>query len=414
MVDCCIIFNNEIMKKNILIIFITLFLVNCSEEVWRGIPTDQNAPAPPRVTDVEITPTPGGADITYKLPESDNLLYVMAEYSIKGKIYEKKSSFYSNSLLIEGFPDTCEYNIKLYSVSRDGVKSSPYNTSVTPLTPPIVSTLNSIEMNPTFGGVRVRFNNDNESDIKISILTTDSIGDLYTAETYYTKRKEGVFSIRGFDAEERMFGIYILDRWNNYSDTIFTEITPWFEEKLDKLKFKSLILPTDTYEPHASSTYTLDKLWNDVWGTSEAFHTKPNTNIPQWFTFDMGQSARLSRFKLHHRLAGGNGSGSDGQYSAGAPQMWEVYGSNNPKPDGSWDDSWTLLGKFESIKPSGDPKWTTEDIQYATVDGEDCEFDDVGVYRYLRFKINKVWGGVTYIYLSELTFWGEIMDDFEE
>lgn len=91
----------------------------------------------------------------------------------------------------------------------------------------------------------------------------------------------------------------------------------------------------------------------------------------------------------------------------------EVYGSNNPAADGSWD-SWTLLGQFESVKPSGDAKWTSEDIQFAVNDGEDFEFEDTGVYRYLRFKILKNWGGVTYIYIAELTFWGEVLPDVAE
>ena len=89
----------------------------------------------------------------------------------------------------------------------------------------------------------------------------------------------------------------------------------------------------------------------------------------------------------------------------------EVYGSNDPNPDGSWD-SWTLLGTFESIKPSGGSGWTSEDIQFACYDGEDFEFPDIDPVRYLRFRVTKVWGGVTYIYIAELTFWGEVLETF--
>lgn len=401
------------MKKYILLIFIIICMPRCTNEVWRGIPTDDNTPAPPPVTDVKVISTPGGAKISYSLPKSDNLLYVMAEYSLRNKVIQKKSSFYSNSMELEGFPDTSEYNIKLFSVSRDGVQSSPVNVTITPLTPPVVSIFESIVMEPTFGGVRVIFENDSEAEVKLSVITTDSLGDLYTADTYYTKRKNGAFSVRGFDVEERRFGLYVLDRWNNYSDTVYTDLTPWFEELLDKTKFKPLYLPTDTYEAHASASYTLDQLWNNVWGTTAAFHTKPNTGIPQWFTFDLGVKSSLSRFKFHHRLASQSGSASDGQYAAGDPRVIEIYGSNSPNADGSWD-SWTLIGKFTSIKPSGQASgWTTEDIQFAVHDGEDFEFpvlEEEG-YRYLRFKVLEVWGGVTYIYISELTFWGRALNE---
>jgi hypothetical protein len=383
----------------------------CTNEVWRGIPTDENTPAPPPVTDIQVIATPGGAKISYMLPKSDNLLYVMAEYSIGNKIIQKKSSYYSTNLTLEGFPDTNNYTVKLYSVSRDGIKSSPVDVPVTPLTPPVISIFNSIVLEPTFGGIKIHFENDNESEVKLTVVTTDSLGDLYTADTYYTKRKDGTFSVRGFEAQERLFGLYVLDRWNNYSDTVYADITPMFEEELDKSKFRPLYLPTDTYEAHASAAFTLDQLWNNVWGTTAAFHTKPNTGIPQWFTFDLGVKASLSRFKFYHRVASSSGSASDGQYSAGDPRVMEVYGSNAPNADGSWD-SWTLIGRFESVKPSGQASgWTSEDIQFAVHDGEDFEFPDAEPYRYLRYKVLEVWGGVTYIYISELTFWGMALED---
>lgn len=395
------------MRKYILIFFALIYMVSCSDEVWRGIPVNDNAPAPANVTDIQVTPIPGGAKISYTLPKSENLLYVMAEYSVKDRIVQKKSSFYSNSLIVEGFPDTKEYTLKLYSVSRDGVKSSPVNVTITPLTPPIISTLNSIVMEPTFGGVKIHFENQCEVEIKLTVLTTDSVGDISPVDVIYTKRKNGTFSVRGYNSEKRIFGIYVLDRWNNYSDTLFTEITPWFEEKLDKSKFKALNLPTDTYEPHGSSANTMERLWDDVWATPGVgcFHTKPNTPIPQWFTFDLGVKARLSRFKFHHQY-------NTAHYVAGDPKVMEVYGSNNPNPDGSWD-SWIFLGTFESIKPSGLASgWTEEDTQFACYDGEDFEFPEMEGYRYLRFKILKNWGGVTYIYIAELTFWGEILETF--
>lgn len=401
------------MKKYTLLIFIIICFIRCTNDIWRGIPINEDAPAPPQVTDVQTIAIPGGAKISYTLPKSDNLLYVMAEYSLRNSIIQKKSSYYSNNIILEGFPDTKEYKVKIYSVSRDGTQSSPVDVTITPLTPPVISILNSIIMEPTFGGVKVRFANDNESEVKITVLTTDSLGDLYPADIHYTKRKEGYFSTRGFKAEDRKFGIYILDRWNNYSDTIYTDLTPWFEEELDKFHFKALNLPTDTYEAHLSGA-TVNKIWDGIWGNAQAniLHTKPNTGIPQWFTFDLGVRARLSRFIFHHRLAGNSGANTDGQYSAGDPRVMEIYGSNAPNPDGSWE-SWTLLGLFESIKPSGQTSGsTTEDIQYATENGEDFEFPD-GIqdsYRYLRFKTLKTWGGQTYIYIAELTFWGEVVE----
>ncbi|MEL7587444.1 MAG: DUF4959 domain-containing protein [Prolixibacteraceae bacterium] len=396
--------------KNIIYtcLFLTgLFLSGC-EEPEKGIPVNENDISPAPVSNVEVKNIPGGATLSYALPESENLLYVVAEYSIhNGVILEKKASYYNNSLTIEGFPDTNPYEVKLYAVSRGDKKSSPVSATINPLTPPVVSVFGSLSAIPTFGGVNISFENNNEADLKITVLTTDSHGDLYPAETYYTKRKNGSFSVRGFEPVERKFGFYIRDRWENYSDTLFAELTPYYEEKLDKSKFRAVELASDTYQPHISIGMTA--MWDDIWNANQpVFHTKPNTGIPQSFTVDLGAKAKLSRFKFYHRLSGNGGQGSDGQYNAGDPQILQVYGSNDPTDN--WD-SWTLLGTFQSVKPSGLPgvQFNAEDIQFACVDGEDFEFPlDAPAVQYLRVKTTKVWGGVTYVYYSELTFWGEV------
>jgi hypothetical protein len=394
----------HIMIKKYFVAVVLLSFFGC-QKYENGVPINKNDQAPPPVSNVEVQNLPGGATISYKLPQSENLLYVMAEYSIHDSIrLNKKASYYNNSLTIEGFPDTKTYDVQLYAVSRGGKKSDPVTVKVKPLTPPVVSVFMSLVMKPTFGGVNVSFLNESGADIKINVLTTDSLGNLYPADIFYTQSKKGNFSTRGFAAEKRKFGVFVRDRWNNYSDTLFADITPFFEQKLNKTKFKGLPLPTDTYQPHLDDG--LVDLWDDVWDVpNPVFHTKPNTGIPQWFSFDMGVTARLSRFKFYHRLARSSG-GTDGAYYAGDPEEFEIWGSNNPSADGSWDN-WILLGHFVSKKPSGSATPTSEDLQFACVDGEDFEFPlDIPPVRYLRFKTLKNWGGVTYVYISELTFWG--------
>ncbi len=390
--------------KKFLIAAILLFLLGCQKNE-RGIPVSKNDVAPPPVSDIQVENIPGGATITYTLPKSESMLYVLAVYSLPNSSnLEKKSSYYNNSLTIEGFPDTNEYPIKLYTVSRGGKKSDPISVKIKPLTPPVITTFRSLTMSPTFGGVHVNFVNKDKGDVKITVLTPDSLGNLSTADIFYTKLDSGNFSVRGYDSIPRKFGIFVRDRWNNYSDTLFEEIKPFYEEKLDKSKFREVHLPTDTYVEHCCGTGMIN-VWDDVWGLgSPVFHTKPNTGMPQWFTFDLGLEARLSRFKFYHRYTEG---GTDAAYYAGDPEILEIWGSNNPNPDGSWDNSWTLMGHFQSVKPSGEAKPTAEDLQYAGVDGEDFEFPlGNSPVRYLRVKILKNWGGLTYMYIAELTFWG--------
>jgi hypothetical protein len=390
------------MKKYI--IYAGLISLCCCKEDTISPLNKDHAPGP--VTNVKVESISGGARITYSRPKDNDLLYVKAVYSIRNGVErEVKASYYQNNLTIDGFPDTLDYPVKLYAVSRGENSSEPVTISIKPLTPPVKEVFQQLKIAATFGGVRINFVNKAEADIVICVLATDSTNDLVPAETFYTKRKEGTFAARGFNTTKRKFGAFVRDRWNNHSDTLYAELAPLFEQKLEKTKFKEVDLPTDTYSGHIGSK--IPNLWDDKTGNggTTIFHTKPGSGLPQWFTVDMGVTATLSRFKLHHR----DGT-TDGPYTGGDPKVYEIWGSNNPGTDGSWDN-WVLLNSCESVKPSGAPDGTvtTEDKQFATVDGEDFDFPaDIPPVRYLRFKTIKVWGVLDHIYMAELTFWGNV------
>lgn len=393
--------------QSFLSVMICSFCLSCSDYTSEPITKDDRIPAV--VSDVHYEPLPGGAKISYQLPKDNSLLYIKAVYRLKSGLQrEVKSSFYQNHLTIDGLSDVSSYNISLYSVSRSGKESDPVDVEITPSTPPVMLAFKSLQVKETFGGVWVGFENEAEANLVFTILADDSTGVFAPVETFYTKRAAGEFSARGFAPVEKTFGVFVKDRWNNCSDTLYADLTPVFEQMLDKTKFKVINLPGNTHEGHISSA--VEKLWDGVTGNAggNIFHTKPGTGIPQWFNFDMGASTVLSRFKFFHRLAGSSGSGSDGQYNSGDIKAFEVWGSNDPDKDGGWEN-WSLLGSFTSEKPSGQPigTCTAEDIQFACVDGEDFEFPiGIPAVRYLRFKITQVWGEVSYIYAAEYTFWG--------
>ncbi|MDR2955156.1 MAG: DUF5126 domain-containing protein [Prevotella sp.] len=400
------------MKKYIYSIICLLILLaySCEEDKLEPL-FDDSAPA--KVSDIQVENLQGGVKITYVTPNDENLLYVKAVYTLAdGSVHEVKSSYYKNSLVLEGFADTISYTANIYSVSRGEKMSEPTPVTFKPLLSPIKIAFASLELTETFGGLRVTFENEAEANLRFSVVTTDTVGDMIQADTYYTKRKDGNFAVRGYQPEERLFGVTIRDRWNNMTDTVYARLTPIYEEQLDKGKFKEVKLPGDTYDGHISSNMT--KLWDGKLGTGggEIFHTKPGSGLPQYFTFDLGGIYSLSRFKLFHR----DGTGSDGMYTGGDPKIYEIWGSNDPDSDGGWEN-WVLLKECESIKPSGKPQGevTPEDKQFAGVDGEDFEFDDgLGEYRYLRFRTVKVWGALDHMYIAELTFWGKPQDKEEE
>lgn len=379
----------------ILSILLVIFLGVGCEEIERGAPVAHDDNPPPPVSNVFIENIPGGATLSYTLPKSDHLLYVLAEYSRKqGEFSEKKASYYHNELLLEGFPDTLAQEVTLYTVSRGEKKSVPVSATINPLTPPVNVVANSLEVKKSFGGIVIGFENETEADIKITVITEDSLKNLYIADTYYTRMINGKYSVRGFEPELRKFGIYVMDRWNNISDTLFVEVTPLFEMQLDKSKFSELHLPGDNWESYGGQS--MSQMWDE--DLSKQFANKNGEGFPQSFSFDLGVEAELSRFIFYPR--------SSNTAWRNVPKYFEVWGSNNPNPDGSWDN-WVKLLDGEMVKPSGLPcgQLSDEDIARA-VEGIEFEFPPgTPKIRYIRFKTLEVHCEMN-VSCAEITFFG--------
>jgi hypothetical protein len=385
--------------------FLLLIVYSCHKDNHSPLDNDRNAPKP--VTNPLVESIAGGAKITYTLPDDIDLLYVEAEFQIReGTIRRVKASIFDNSLIIDGFGDTSQYEVKLYSVDRSENRSLPVTVQVVPLLPPVQQVYNSLTVIPDFGGIYLSFENLSEANIVINVFAKDSIGHWVSAERYYTKNKQGSYSARGFESKERQFGIVVSDRWSNHSDTAKYLLTPLFEEEIDKSKFKIYFLPGDTKGGHSNATWTLDKIWDDVITTSSGpvYHTAPGTGMPQWCTFDMGIVAKLSRFKAWSRLM------SNMMYNAGSIRKYEIWGcSTTPPADGNWT-GWTKLMDCEAKKPSELPLGivSNDDVLYAQA-GEDFTLPrDTPPVRYIRIKTLETWGKVDYVFINEFTFWGSV------
>lgn len=392
---------NKISTSALLLLFL---LVGCAEDIVPG-PSRQGE-KPNGITSYTVKSIPGGAVINYELPNHPDLRYVKAVYTMAdGRVRENKASIYNNSILVDGFAKAGDYPVNLVAVGVGDVESEPTALTVTALTPTYLLTLEKLReegnITATFGGIRLLFENVTETPLAIHIIARNDAGQWQTARDFYTRLGEGVFNVRGFAAQEREFGIFVTDRWNNTSDTIRANFLPLHEVMMNKSLFREYNLPTDTWQAHTGFR-TPSVLWdgNDR-VSSTIFHTAPGTGIPQHFSFDMGVAANLSRFLMYSRLSY--------EYQFNHPKVFELYGSNNPDPNGSWE-SWTLIGTYTSVKPSGLPlgESTNDDINYARAGEEfDIEFQEEP-YRYWRWRTLDTWGGNSDVSLGELTFFGTV------
>jgi hypothetical protein len=377
-------------------------VAGCDTDQLSAIETDASAPGP--VKNVEAEPLAGAARLTYTLPSDPDLLYVQAIYKNKaGRDMEFKSSYYTNTVTVDGFPDTEPHAVDLYAVDRSGNRSAPVTIQVTPKTPPVISTFLTIHVEPDFGGAAISFINATKADLAIVVTTPDSTGKMSVARTFYTARDTASFSVRGYESVSRQFGVFVRDRWGNESEVLLKDLIPVYEVQLDKTKFRELVLPGDakTTEWGGAMPYVWDgRVTGDVSGFG--LHTgNASTGAPKIITFDLGVEAQLSRFSLQ--------TVQDDRhwYNDVSPKRYEVWGTSNYNPNGSLD-GWTQLLSITNIKPSGLPIGLfTDDDRTAGRTGDEANVpNDMPRVRYIRIRCMENWSGNTNMVFSEVTFWG--------
>jgi len=372
--------------------------------------TDPNLPAPAQVQDVRVIPKNGGAHIVYKVPKDPNLRYVKAVYeTAPGTVWEVKSSYYTDTLKIEGFGDTQEYEVKLYSVGKNEKESEPLVVPVKPLIPAIQSVYETLAASGTSGGINVTLQHPDRANLAVVVLLdTANNGHYSELTTYYTAADKVNFSVRGMDTEEKKVAIFLRDRWNNKTEPKESVVTPLFEKLIDKAPWKALELPGDNFQ--YVENYPLYKIFDGGFGYCCLF-ASDQFQLPHTITLDLGQPTIISRMKtwLH----------PEGAYQGSHPKDFEIWGSNSVNPDGDYvdlenkiyRDNWVKLGTFSSFKPSGPGPVTQEDRDYALTLGEDFEFESgIPAVRYIRFKTLNTWGipsGRAQVVIQELTLWGQ-------
>jgi hypothetical protein len=385
---------------------------------------------------VKVTGKPGGAVIKYSIPDDDNLLGVKVVYTRNGEICESKASRYVDTLVVEGFGNTDPQEVKLFSVGVNEKLSEPVSTTISPLLPPVQAV--KFDVASTFGGVIISLEeNNSHADLAIVLMTDTATGyeegappeaQWIDLQTFHTKSLAMKFARRGLDARPALFGAYLRDRWNNISDTIYKTLTPIEEYPLPEDRFRNAALPTDFYSPAEGHTgYRIENLWGGDKSESHSFYASSHSGpMPQWFTIELGRKMSISRIRKWPR------SGADELYSSTAPRIFQVWGSNDPNPDGSWDSSWKLLGEFEQFKPSGygegrevgpvtdeDKDYWYNKTEFELIPSEEAP-DPYQPVSYLRFKILSTFNTygtdatMSQIIIGELQFFGQYEKGNEE
>lgn len=374
----------------------------CKREIHGPLETGGDAPG--KISKTTVENLPGAAKITYTLPDNADVLYVTAGFEIRpGVKKEEKASLYKNFVLLEGFADTLEHTVTLTVVSKSEKKSEPVVVKVKPLLPPYIAVFRSLIVKEDWGGLSITYANTTQADVSIMTLT-DTAGAFESVDNYYTKLPAGSYALRGYDSVSRKFGIAVKDRWGNVSDTMINVYKPLYEKKLDKTRFQVVELPTDVKSEDNWGDMSVPRLWDGSIDGWDMFHSKPHA-VPMWITFDMGVTAQLSRTTLWQR--------QDDQslmYAQNNVKRYELWGSVNPNPDGSWDNSWTKLVAGTVKKPSGRPlgEVAQEDLDAIRLGDEQSIPLSMPRVRYIRIKILETFQtGASAANIAEISIWGQ-------
>ncbi len=246
-------------------------------------------------------------------------------------------------------------------------------------------------------GTEVTYTDVSNTVQKVTILATDSVLILpnYKPNTpleYLTHYKPDSTAI---------------DLFATHPTTV--ELQMQFRENidLDKSLFSEFPLPGDGVKQDLVGM-KLSNLWSGVLqGDQEAggwYRLKDGLTFPMRFQFDLGVQAKLNTFTMWQR---GTFDQQTLVYANANVKTWEIWGSNDPAPDGSFD-GWVKLRHCEGYKPSGTAVGTrtAEDIAYAQ--GGDT-FDipaDMPAVRYIRLNILAIYGTQSTMFISEVALNG--------
>lgn len=394
---------------NYIVFFLLLIMISCKEgERIDYIPNGKGAPQ--QVSNIVITPKSGGAVVRYDVPKDDSFFYAKAVYETKpGVKRETKASLYTDSLVLIGFGDTIQHEVKIYSVGKNEVESAPVIKNFKPLRSPVMNVFDTFRLEPTFGGVKIYYNNPDKADIIVELFldtknTPDSdIRDWDFVNAYYVNAENGEHALRGLDTTLANFAVSVRDPFGNISGLYESPIKPWFEQLIPKEGFRDLRLEGDA--ENYSTGRNVTQLWDDDWTWTGNFWATDQGvyPLPKWISIDAGVKCILSRLRWFQRRSY---EWRDGR----RPTEWEVYGSNTISPN--WDN-WTLIQKLGAeFKPSGLPEgqYTQEDIEWARNEGSSFDIENQQeAYRYYRIKILKTGGTENFVLLAELEFYGTII-----
>ncbi|MGQ7871449.1 DUF4959 domain-containing protein [Sunxiuqinia sp. sy24] len=391
-----------------------------------------NSEAPPALESANVIDISGGAKIEFQLPAGvEDILYVKASFLRNGMLQETKVSRYDNSLYVLGLRDTSKVvDVELVVGNSSGKESTPLKVQVKPLTSSIDYALQTMLVEETFGGIRLRWDNPTQATTIVKVFSYGVVefeGDTILAEVFSedTKLEIPDYKIRGeiiggYDSIQTQFGFQFKDIYGNQTDTFFLTKTPIYEEYLepvatDIFPFKGVSVhsatlaaedPTLTWDGPNWGNRSSYKLWDGKWnsngdcywavahdvnnfGGAEAFKNKKSAFV----TIDLQKPSKLSRYLIHGMRS------KQFVFNESSPKKWRIWVTPDLTEEEAkvWgpDSNWEVAHDF-SVPGPIDGKIgsavTDSDYEIWNMGWEyDLSIDVKYPVRFLRLEVYEAW-----------------------
>ena len=299
---------------------LAIMLINCSEDPIHSANGSDGIP-PGKVTVNSIENIAGGAIIKFTPPTDEDLLYIKGSYDDEnGTQKQVIVSSFIDTLGITGFGQVGQYPVEIRAVDIGDNESEAVTVEISPLEAPIHAILESIEGLEDFGGINISYLNPTRAEVSLNMSVQNSDGELEFKESFYTSQANSSYSFRGYDPEPTIFVIYVEDRWGNQTIRRSFEVTPLEDIFLEKVYWSVESMPGD--ESFSEYGFSANQIWDGSWSSQWNCGHTSFLPLPHQFTLDLGQTAKLNRFKLYQR-------GGSELYKHGNPKRFKIYGREN-------------------------------------------------------------------------------------
>ena len=445
----------NIIKHLLLVTISSLLMVACTESYMGIEQVKTSSEKPEKISIKEVISKSGALEIHFTLPKGNpNIAQVVATYINKrGKKMEFKVSRYSSSILVEGFIGTDEMTVEMVCIDSSGNESDVTVVKAAPLISPVEIALQTMNVEPAFGGIKVQWQNENANPFVIHVLAEDTLQkgvvslmeDL--SKAIYSSDSLKTFAyVRQYPSIEQQFGFIVSDKWGNRTDTLISILKPYKEELIDfnQVKAVTFFNPTyyggvrdyDTYginpatniqnDGNAHSTsFAPQTIFN---GTKSgnlflAYKFMKNLKDPDpanrelvhdvYVTFDLNIEARISRVKIFPR------TGLGYTYTRSSVKRFRIWGTNDDNNErwSKFPETWTLIGEYVGREPANRESLTQEEIDYFNLNQEYTISEDnvsptantTATFRYMRLQLMESYVHETTFYsINEFDMYGDI------